>query len=80
MFNLPVHDPVPDYTLYIDAASGRKLSFYDFRDFVRDGATALGAPQALGGLQINAQTGDVVGILGHNCIVSISHQLPATPS
>ncbi len=69
MFNTPEVQNLADYTLYIDAVTGRKRSWYDFRDTVYDGATALGAPVSQGGLGLNRDDGDIVGIFSHNCMV-----------
>ena len=73
MFNVPGQDDTPDYTLYIDAVSGRERSYYEFREMVRDGATALGAPVSEGGLGLNALADDIVGIYSYNCMVSVHH-------
>ncbi|KAI0771372.1 amp dependent CoA ligase [Irpex lacteus] len=67
----------PDYDLYLDIVNGRKRTFYEFENLVRDGATALGASISLGGLGVSANVGDVVGIYSHNCIeyVALVHSL-----
>lgn len=77
MFNVPGYEDVPDYTLFIDAVSERQLSFYEFKEMVRDGATALGAPKSEGGLGLSAISGDVVGIYSHNCMVSCRLKITA---
>ncbi|THG94995.1 hypothetical protein EW026_g6575 [Hermanssonia centrifuga] len=77
MFNTPEVQNLADYTLYIDAVTGRKRSWYDFRDTVYDGATALGAPVSQGGLGLNGDDGDIVGIFSHNCMdyIALVHSL-----
>src|ERR1700722_17910790 len=60
----------PNYTLYIDIVTGKKLMFYEFLERIHHGATYLGTPLSGGGLGINPDNGDIVGILSDNCIVS----------
>ncbi len=71
LFNAPTPngEPTPDYDLHIDIVTGRKRTFYEFRELIRDGATALGAPIPQGGLGLSGQQGDIVGIYSHNCMV-----------
>ena len=69
IFGAPEAAQTPDYAVYIDGPTGRKHSFHDYREFVRDAATALGAPQAQGGLALSGDAGDIVGIFSHNCVV-----------
>ena len=59
----------PDYTLFIDATTGKKRSFREFIERARDGATALGSDTAHGGLDLRPENGDVVGILSESCLV-----------
>jgi hypothetical protein len=72
IFNTPTLTgaPVPDHVSHIDIISGRKRTFNEFKELIRDGATALGAPVSQGGLGLSAQNGDMVGIYSHNCLVS----------
>ena len=70
-FNTQEERNIKDYTLHIDAITGRKRSFYEFRDRVRVGATALGAPVEHGGLGLSAEAGDIVGIYSFNSLVSV---------
>ncbi|GJE93144.1 acetyl-CoA synthetase-like protein [Phanerochaete sordida] len=58
--------PLPEYTLYVDAASGRRHGVREYLEWVRDAATALGAPCAQGGLGLGAD--DIVGVFSHNCV------------
>jgi long-subunit acyl-CoA synthetase (AMP-forming) len=56
-----------DYTVHVDAVTGRQISYREFYERVMDGATALGSEKGLG---LNAEAGEVVGILSENCLVS----------
>ncbi|CAL1713286.1 unnamed protein product [Somion occarium] len=67
-FNDPEQNALPDYTLYVDAESGRQIRRSEFNERVRDAATALGAPLSAGGLGLSGEKGDIVGILSSNCI------------
>ena len=69
-FNRPDQSEWPDFTLHIDAVTGRKVKFRDFLNRVRDGATALAAPVPQGGLDIRADENELVGILSDNSSVS----------
>ncbi|KAI0699126.1 hypothetical protein BC835DRAFT_1405225 [Cytidiella melzeri] len=73
----PTGEPTPDHALYIDIVSGRKRTFYEHKELIRDGATALGAPISQGGLGLSAQGGDMIGIYSHNCMdfVALVHSL-----
>lgn len=68
MFNAPGQAQLPDHPLYIDALTGRERTWYQFRDLVYDGATAIGTPVSEGGLGLDGSR-DIVGILSHNCLV-----------
>jgi len=69
LFNRPDQKEWPDYTLFMDATTGQRRSFREFAERVRDGATALGADVAQGGLGLRPENGEVVGILSENCLV-----------
>ncbi|KAI0086557.1 amp dependent CoA ligase [Irpex rosettiformis] len=79
MFNTPTltGEPVPDHDLHIDIITGRKRTFYEFKELIRDGATALGAPVSQGGLGLSGQKGDIVAIYSHNCMdyIALVHSL-----
>ncbi|KAG0708431.1 hypothetical protein DFH29DRAFT_870960 [Suillus ampliporus] len=64
LFNRPEQQDWSDYTLYF---TGQRRSFREFVDRVRDGATALGADVAQGGLGLRPENGEIVGILSENC-------------
>ncbi|KAJ3538651.1 hypothetical protein NM688_g6485 [Phlebia brevispora] len=67
LFNAPGQEKVPDYVLYIDGLTGRKRTWFEFRDLVYDGATALAAPVSAGGLGLDGSR-DIVGLYSHNCL------------
>jgi hypothetical protein len=60
-----------DYTLFIDAVTGKKTSYRRFYERVMDGATALGFPVSEQGLGLSGKDGEIVGILGENCMVRL---------
>lgn len=70
LFSNPRQGDIPDYTLHIDGLTGRRRSRKEFDERMRDGATALAASLDEGGLALNGQSGDVVGIFSTNCLVS----------
>ncbi|EKM52103.1 uncharacterized protein PHACADRAFT_262572 [Phanerochaete carnosa HHB-10118-sp] len=78
-FTAPQGTQIPDYTVFIDAATGLKHSFRNYCEFVRDAATALGAVPARGGLGLSGEAGDIVGIFSHNCVsyLALAHALLA---
>ncbi|KAG2125809.1 hypothetical protein DEU56DRAFT_974020 [Suillus clintonianus] len=61
----------PDYTLFVNVATGQRVSFREFVERVRDGATALG------GLGLCPENGELVGILSENCpdYIALIHSL-----
>ncbi|KAG1732676.1 uncharacterized protein EDB91DRAFT_1084706 [Suillus paluster] len=77
LFNRPDQKEWPDYTLFINVATGQQRSFREFIERVRDGATALGADVAHGGLGLRPENGELVGILSENCpdYVALMHSL-----
>ncbi|KAG0706265.1 hypothetical protein DFH29DRAFT_980527 [Suillus ampliporus] len=77
LFNRPDQKKWPDYTLFVNAATGQRCSFREFVERVRDGATALGADVANGGLGLRPENGEVVGILSENCpdYIALIHSL-----
>jgi hypothetical protein len=58
-----------DFTLHIDAATGRKQTYRGFLETVYDGATALGTPVLDGGLGLCPDDGEMVAILSENSMV-----------
>jgi acyl-CoA synthetase (AMP-forming)/AMP-acid ligase II len=79
IFNRPDQREWPDYTLFVNIATGQRRSFREFVERVRDGATALGADVSQGGLGLRPENGDTVGILSENCpdFVALVHSLLA---
>ncbi|KAG1769120.1 hypothetical protein EV702DRAFT_705790 [Suillus placidus] len=78
-FNRPDQREWPDYNLFVNVATGQRLSFREFVDRVRDGATAMGADVTQGGLSLRPENGEVVGILSENCsdYIALIHSLLA---
>lgn len=77
MMNPPEAATSPaDHLLYVEVATGRKMMKKEFFERVYDGATALATPPSKGGLGINGDNGEIVGILSHNCIVSPHNSYP----
>ncbi|CAL1713285.1 unnamed protein product [Somion occarium] len=72
-------DNIADYVLHIDALSGRVRTRKEFNELVLDGATALGAPVAQGGLGLSGEAGDIVGVYSTNCLdyIPLMHSLIA---
>jgi hypothetical protein len=69
ILNRPDQQAWPDYTLFVNVVTGQRCSFREFVERVRDGATALGAEVAQGGLGLRPENGELVGILSDNCPV-----------
>ncbi|KIK41940.1 hypothetical protein CY34DRAFT_12725 [Suillus luteus UH-Slu-Lm8-n1] len=76
-FDRPDQQDWPDYTLFVNVASGQRRSFREFVERVRDGATALGADVTQGGLGLRPENGELVGILSENCpeYIALVHSL-----
>ncbi|KAG2033460.1 hypothetical protein BDR03DRAFT_1014312 [Suillus americanus] len=77
ILNRPDQREWPDYTLFVNIATGQRRSFREFVERVRDGATALGADVAQGGLGLRPENGELVGILSDNCpdYIALMHSL-----
>jgi hypothetical protein len=69
MFHRPDQNEWKNYTVHIDAVTGRKRSFREFYERIIDGATALGSPISEKGLDLKGEDGEMVGILGTNSMV-----------
>ena len=54
----------PDFTLHIDARTGKTRTFREFVERIPYAATALG------GLGLSPENGDIIGIMSFNCMVS----------
>ena len=59
----------PDYTLFVDATTGRRRRFRETLTHIEDCATALTLAAEEGGLDIEPGSKGVVGILSENCLV-----------
>ncbi|EIW85344.1 acetyl-CoA synthetase-like protein [Coniophora puteana RWD-64-598 SS2] len=70
----------PDFTFQVDAYTGLKRSFSEFKGRVIDGATALASPVSQGGLGLSPENGDLVGLLSENCLdyITLAHSCLAT--
>ena len=60
-----------DFTLHIDARTGKKTTYREFLERVGLGATALGASLSEGGLGLRGEDGELVGIIGENSSVGV---------
>ncbi|KAG6917297.1 hypothetical protein DXG01_003138 [Tephrocybe rancida] len=78
-FNRPDQADWPDFTLHVDARTGKKRTFRQLKARVQLGATALGAPISDGGLNLRAEDGERIGIMSHNSsdYITIVHSLLA---
>lgn len=59
----------PDYTLYVDANTDRRITFRQFQGRVLAGATALTADVDRGGLGILPGQGEMVAVISENSTV-----------
>ena len=75
LFNAPGQAAQSDYVVHIDGITGRQQTWYEFRELVRDGATAVACPESSGGLGLDPKR-DLVGIFSHNCIVRNQASFP----
>jgi hypothetical protein len=75
VFQRPDQKEWNDYTLFIDATTGRKTSYREFYERAMDGATALGSPISEKGLGLTGLDGEIVGILGENSMVHSNYLL-----
>ena len=73
MFHRPNQEAWTNFTLHIDAVTGRKRSYREFYERVIDGATALGSPISEEGLALKGEDGEIVGILGGNSMVRLNY-------
>ena len=71
LFRRPELKDQADYTLHIDAVTGKKRSFREFYERVIDGAIALGSPVSEKGLGLNPTDGELIGIMAENCMVRL---------
>lgn len=71
LFRRPEQKDWSNFTLHIDAATGKKRSYREFYERVIDGATALGSPVSEKGLGLKGGDGELVGIMAENCMVRL---------
>src|ERR1700733_1871519 len=72
LFNRPDQADWNDYTLHIDAKTGKQRSFHEFLDRVKLTMTALGTPVEEGGLGFRTQKdGEMIGIMSPNSMVGL---------
>ena len=71
LFRRPEQKNWSNYTLHIDAITGKTRSYREFYEIVIDGATALGSPISEKGLGLNPKGGEMVGIMAENCMVRL---------
>ena len=68
----PDQEDGKDYTLHIDAETGKRRSFHEFLDCVKLTMTALGTPVEEGGLGFGTlKDGEMIGIMSPNSMVSL---------
>ena len=65
--NRPDQAEWEEYTLHVDALTGKTRGWLEFKDRVKRGATVFGSPSLF-----PHEQNEVVGILSENCIVSFS--------
>ncbi|KAH9080347.1 hypothetical protein EDB83DRAFT_971240 [Lactarius deliciosus] len=68
LFRRPELRSWPDYTLFVDATTGRRRRFRETLANIEDCATALTLAADEGGLDMEPGSNDVVGILSENCL------------
>ncbi|ESK84071.1 4-coumarate- ligase [Moniliophthora roreri MCA 2997] len=78
LFNRPIQKQWEDFTLHIDAVTGKELKYSAFKNRLQDAITALGAPVESGGLglggapeitedgSLSTEAREVVGIMSEN--------------
>ncbi|KAG6901502.1 hypothetical protein C0995_011052 [Termitomyces sp. Mi166 len=78
-FNRPDQAEWPDYTLHIDAKTGKTRTYREFKERVQLAATALGAPVSEGGLGLRPEDNEIIAVMSHNSsdYVAIIHSLLA---
>ncbi|KAF7364684.1 hypothetical protein MVEN_00338000 [Mycena venus] len=68
MFGRPGQAESPDYTIHIEERTGRKRTFKELINDIGVGATALGAKVSDGGLGLNGNSNEIIGLLGDNSL------------
>ena len=71
-FHRPDQAEWKDFTLHVDAKTGKRRTFREFVRRVQLGMTVLGTPAAEGGLGFGTrEDNEMIGIISHNCMVTI---------
>ncbi|KAJ7885769.1 hypothetical protein B0H14DRAFT_3082262 [Mycena olivaceomarginata] len=68
LFGRPDQAEWPDYTIQIEAKTGRKRTYKEMVHRIDLGATALSAKVSDGGLGLSADGGEMIGLLGENSL------------
>ncbi|KAH9065257.1 acetyl-CoA synthetase-like protein [Lactarius vividus] len=68
LFRRPELRSWPDYTLFVDATTGRRRRFRETLAHIEDCATALTLAADEGGLDMEPGSNEVVGVLSENCL------------
>ncbi|KAK7064934.1 hypothetical protein R3P38DRAFT_61554 [Favolaschia claudopus] len=68
MFGRPDQAEWPDYTIQIEERTGRKRTYKELIGRMESGATALAANVSDGGLALNGDADEMVGLLGYNSL------------
>ena len=76
LFRRPELRSWPDYTLFVDATTGRRRRFRETLAHIEDCATALTLAAEEGGLDMEPGSNEVVGILSENCMVGAAPTFP----
>lgn len=66
----------PDYTLFVDAMTGKRRRFRETLARIEECASALSSEGRDGGLEIEPGSKEVVGILSENCMVGGLFSIP----
>ena len=70
-FNRPEQTEWPDYVVHIDVETEEQIMYREFTARIQDLATGLGAPRYQGGMGLQAENGEMVGIIAENSSVSV---------
>ena len=65
--NRPDQAEWKDFTLHVDALTGKTRKWSEFKDRVKRAATAFGSPDLF---PRGGESNEIVGILSENCVVS----------
>jgi hypothetical protein len=67
----PQHEEWPDFTLHVDEETGETRTFREVKKRINDLAAVLERPVAEGGLGLQAEDGELIGIMSDNSSVCI---------